>query len=115
MIVIPGMAGLSLKNPLHNHWRVIEGGLYSLGELSEYVEPGKHKKPKVPEGIGRNCDLFHTLGEWSYRAIRQGWPDYPQFLRACTHRAQGFNSQFEYPLPYSEVKMTWSNGLEQPS
>ncbi|MQT62160.1 plasmid replication protein, partial [Pseudomonas sp. FSL R10-0056] len=42
----------------------------------------------------------------AYRAQRQGWPDYRQWLDACLTRAQMINLQFTSPLPLSEIRAT---------
>lgn len=104
-----GYAGLVCKNPLHKSWRLIEGGRsYDLAELSEWVDINRYsdRRRKLPAyGLGRNCELFESLRQWAYKAIRQGWPDYNQWLAACQDRAVGLN-QFDAPLPTSEVKAT---------
>ncbi|MGS6149956.1 primase C-terminal domain-containing protein, partial [Klebsiella pneumoniae] len=41
---------------------------------------------------------------WAYRAIRQGWPEYDQWLQACYERASVYNLQFAVPLDENEVK-----------
>ncbi|WP_200856457.1 primase C-terminal domain-containing protein, partial [Klebsiella pneumoniae] len=55
-------------------------------------------------GLGRNCTLFDKTRKWAYRAIRQGWPEYEQWLQACYDRASAYNLQFSAPLDDSEVK-----------
>ena len=106
-----GYAGLIVKNPLHRHWQVHEwhDQPYELGELADYLDlKSPTKKPKVENdyGLGRNCTLFEELRKWAYRAIRQGWPDYRQWLDACLTRAQGLNLNFRNPLAFSEVRAT---------
>ena len=105
-----GYAGLIVKNPLHKHWQVTEWHQrpYELGELADYLDLKTPKKRKVIQdyGLGRNCTLFEELRKWSYRAKRQGWPDYRQWLDACLTRAQMINLQFKNPLPLSEVRAT---------
>jgi DNA-directed RNA polymerase subunit N (RpoN/RPB10) len=103
-----GYCGLITKNPLHEDWRVwsISSERYELNELAEYVdlESFSDQRRALPEiGLGRNCSLFEKLRLWSYRAIRQGWPDYPQFLRACEDRALAYNTNLETPLPIQEI------------
>ena len=81
---------------------------YSLGEMSEYVDLTDYNDQRrlMPEtGLGRNVNLFNRLRRWAYRAIRQGWPDYDQWHRACLDRAIGYN-RTSNPLPVSEVKST---------
>lgn len=105
-----GYAGLIVKNPLHKHWQVAEWHHlpYELGELADYLDLKTPKKRKVIEdyGLGRNCTLFEELRKWAYRAKRQGWPDYRQWLDACLTRAQMINLQFTNPLALSEVRAT---------
>jgi len=105
-----GYAGLIVKNPLHNHWQVEEWHTepYELGELADYLDLKTPAKRKVVAdyGLGRNCTLFEELRKWAYRAIRQGWPAYKQWLDACLTRAQMLNIQFANPLPFSEVRAT---------
>lgn len=103
-------AGLVAKNPLHEHWRTytINSEMFSLGDLSEYLDLTQYgdKRKSFPDvGIGRNVNLFERLRRWSYKAIRQGWPDLDQWDRACFDRALAYNST-ENPLPLSEVKAT---------
>lgn len=66
-------AALVAKNPFHSHWRTTwYPHLYELGELAEYVELKKRLvAPVEPVGLGRNCTLFETLRNWSYRTVLQ--------------------------------------------
>ena len=41
--------------------------------------------------------------KWAYRAIRQGWPEYDQWLKACYERTCAYNLQFLTPLDENEV------------
>ncbi|MCP5995662.1 primase C-terminal domain-containing protein, partial [Klebsiella pneumoniae] len=41
--------------------------------------------------------------KWAYRAIRQGWPEYEQWLKACLERANAYNLRFMSPMDESEV------------
>lgn len=105
-----GYSGLISKNPLHSHWRVStwEKNLYTLDWLADYLDLRDHPIKKHEFGLGRNCELFDSLSRWARRAIRQGWPSYDQFLRACTDRASGYNAQNfpKNPLPQNEVVHT---------
>ena len=103
--------GLICKNPLHEKWDVTtwEGNLYDLDWLSDYLDLSDYRGSKrLPNyGLGRNCNLFDYLSKWSYKAIRQGWPDYERWLEACHERASAYNKKaFSDPLPLSEVKAT---------
>lgn len=104
-----GYAGLIVKNPLHADWRVITSPrpLYSLPELAEWVDLSgfNDKRKKLPEvGLGRNSSLFEGLRQWSYKAIRQGWPGFDQWMAAVEQRAEGLNLQFETPLDANECR-----------
>ncbi len=106
-----GYAGLICKNPLHEHWDVVvwEDTSYDLGTLSDWLDLSAYsdRRKRMPDyGLGRNCTLFETLRQWAYKAIRQGWPDYNQWLEACLTRATGINSRFDQPLPRNEVRHT---------
>ena len=102
--------GLIAKNPAHQHWRTytVNCDSYELGELSEYVDLesyGDRRKSMPDTGLGRNVNLFNRLRRWSYKAIRQGWPDSAQWHRAVLDRAVGYNVA-DNPLPYGEVRNT---------
>ena len=82
---------------------------YTLDDLADYIDltPEKAKEKPIDDyGLGRNCMLFDQLRAWAYKAIRQGWPDYNQWLNACLVRANGYNFNFTTPLHISEVKHT---------
>lgn len=103
--------GLICKNPLHDRWSVTtwEERLYDLDWLSDYLDLSSYKGTRrLPDyGLGRNCNLFDYLSKWSYKAIRQGWPDYERWFEACYERASAYNRKsFSDPLPISEVKAT---------
>ncbi len=105
-----GYSGLICKNPLHEHWlvQVWEPRLYDLAWLSDYLDLSPYNGRKsLPEyGLGRNCTLFEKTRLWAYKAIRQGWPGYREWLAACVDRASGYNAQFKQPLPANEVRHT---------
>lgn len=104
-----GYCGLIAKNPLHSHWiTTVSGrGYYDLQELSEWLDLSQYndRRRKLPAyGLGRNCTVFDDLRKWAYRAIRQGWPDYRQWLAACEQRAVGINAGFKGPMPQAECR-----------
>ncbi|MGP5239809.1 replication initiation protein [Pseudomonas helleri] len=106
-----GYSGLICKNPINSHWIVHQwqADPYTLDDLADYIDltPEKAKeKPIEDYGLGRNCMLFDQLRAWAYKAIRQGWPTYEQWLNACLDRATGYNVNFTTPLDISEVKHT---------
>lgn len=103
-------SGLICKNPLHPFWQVScwEQNLYTLDWLADYVDLSAYNgKRRLPDyGLGRNCNLFDSVRQWAYKAIRQGWPEYEQWLNAVRTRASGYNHRFSEPLPASEVEHT---------
>lgn len=101
-------SGLMAKNPLHSHWRTWSSNSerYDLHEIAEHLELNQFKdlRKSMPSvGLGRNCNIFENLRQWSYRAIRQGWPDFNQWLNACETRALGYNANAESQLDHREV------------
>jgi hypothetical protein len=103
-----GYAGLICKNPLHPDWRVWSSNheLYTLEYLAEFVDLSayKDKRKNLPAiGLGRNCTLFNRVSYWAYKAIRQGWPDLEQWLKAVETRAYAYND-FDVQLHSSEVR-----------
>ena len=102
-----GFAGLVVQNPCHTAWNVSEPHrtLYDLPWLADWLdlkaEDARGDLPAV--GLGRNVALFEALRRWSYRAIRQGWPDFDRWLLAVETRAQGLNTAAN-PLPANEVR-----------
>lgn len=105
-----GYSGLICKNPLHSHWlvQVWEPEPYDLDWLADYLDlsPYNGRKQLPAYGLGRNCTLFEKMRQWAYKAIRQGWPEFNEWLAACVDRASGYNAQFEQPLPTNEVRHT---------
>lgn len=105
-----GYCGLICKNPLHDFWRVEawEPELYTLDWLADYLDLSLYndrRKNLPPYGLGRNSTLFERTRKWSYRAIRQGWPELERWIMAVLERAKAYND-FERPLPFNEVKHT---------
>lgn len=103
-----GYTGLITKNPVHDDWRCASATshVYELSELAEYVDlstPPRAANDEDYAGLGRNCDLFERLRKWSYRAIRQGWPNADRWSEACLIRAQMLND-YDQKLAYSEVR-----------
>ena len=103
-----GYSGLICKNPNHGHWKIAvwQPELYTLDWLADSLDlsAANDKEIVADYGLGRNCTLFDKTRKWAYRAIRQGWPEYGQWLHACYERAYAYNLQFDSPLDESEVK-----------
>lgn len=103
-----GYSGLICKNPNHNHWKIAvwQPELYTLDWLADFLDLNatENKEIIADYGLGRNCALFDKTRKWAYRAIRQGWPEYGQWLQACYERASAYNLQFASPLNENEVK-----------
>ena len=105
-----GYSGLICKNPLHGSWRVTvwEPELYTLDWLADHLDLsqyGDRRKNLPPYGLGRNHTLFTRTRRWSYKAIRQGWPEYDRWFLAVLERAKAYND-FEHSLHFTEVKAT---------
>ncbi|MDF5351227.1 primase C-terminal domain-containing protein, partial [Vibrio parahaemolyticus] len=104
-----GFAGLLTKNPLHPHWQneFWTEYEYTLDELAEYLDLKGHPlRGSETSGLGRNCELFDNTRQWAYRAIREYWaPNYKRKWNAAVYdKVESTNSQFNVPLPVSEVK-----------
>lgn len=102
-----GYSGLICKNPNHGHWKIAvwQPELYTLDWLADFLDlsAANDKEIVADYGLGRNCTLFDKTRKWAYRAIRQGWPEYNQWLQACYERASAYNLQFSAPLDENEV------------
>jgi len=102
-----GYSGLICKNPNHSNWRIAvwQPELYTLDWLADSLNltAANDKKIVADYGLGRNCTLFDKTRKWAYRAIRQGWPEYDQWLQACYDRASAYNLQFAAPLDEKEM------------
>jgi len=102
-----GYSGLICKNPNHGHWKIAvwQPELYTLDWLADSLDlnAANDKEIVADYGLGRNCTLFDKTRKWAYRAIRQGWPEYDQWLQACYERASAYNLQFPTPLDENEV------------
>jgi hypothetical protein len=102
-----GYSGLICKNPNHDNWQIAvwQPELYTLDWLADSLDLNSdNDKTILPDyGLGRNCTLFDKTRKWAYRAIRQGWPEYDQWLQACYERASAYNLQFSAPLDENEV------------
>lgn len=102
-----GYSGLICKNPNHANWQIAvwQPELYTLDWLADSLDlKSANDKTIIPDyGLGRNCTLFDKTRKWAYRAIRQGWPDYEPWLKACYERASAYNLQFTSPLEENEL------------
>nr|WP_015060319.1 replication initiation protein [Rahnella sp. WMR66]CAZ68178.2 RepA protein [Rahnella sp. WMR66] len=102
-----GYSGLICKNPNHGYWKIAvwQPELYTLDWLADSLDlnAANDKEIVADYGLGRNCTLFDKTRKWAYRAIRQGWPEYEQWLQACYERSSAYNLQFAMPLDESEV------------
>ena len=104
-----GYAGLLTKNPINPHWQntVWTDHEYSLDELADFLDLKGHPLRGIEvSGLGRNCELFDTVRQWSYKAIRDYWlPEYKgKWDSAVYGRVEAINTHFKVPLPMSEVK-----------
>jgi len=103
-----GYSGLICKNPNHSHWKIAvwQPELYTLDWLADSLDlnAANDKEIVADYGLGRNCTLFDKTRKWAYRAIRQGWPEYEQWLQACYERTCAYNLQLAVPLDESEIR-----------
>ncbi|EEJ7167740.1 plasmid replication protein [Salmonella enterica subsp. enterica] len=101
-----GYSGLICKNPNSTSWRVTQWQPipYTLEWLADYVdlEAAGRAQNDADYGLGRNCHLFEKTRKWAYRAIRQGWPEFSQWLAACCQRVELYNVQLPVPLSMPE-------------
>lgn len=102
-----GYSGLICKNPNHGHWKIAvwQPELYTLDWLADFLDlnAANDKEIFADYGLGRNCTLFDKTRKWAYGAIRQGWPEYDQWLQACYEHPSAYNLLFIAPLDENEV------------
>ena len=103
-----GYTGLIAKNPLSDHWLVVEArrDFYDLGELADYLEvPTKLPSHAKVLGLGRNCTLFDSGRKWAYKQVLKYrlTGDREDFYEAVRCALEDMND-FPDPLPNSEVK-----------
>lgn len=101
-------SGLICKNPFHLEWQVMEWReeAYTLDELADYLDLGASARRSIDKhyGMGRNCHLFEMTRKWAYRAIRQGWPAFSQWLDAVIQRVEMYNASLPVPLSPPECR-----------
>ncbi|STI48335.1 replication protein [Escherichia coli] len=79
---------------------------YSLDELADYLDLSASARRSIDKhyGMGRNCHLFEMTRKWAYRAIRQGWPAFSQWLDAVIQRVEMYNASLPVPLSPPECR-----------
>ncbi|MFN0674311.1 replication initiation protein, partial [Escherichia coli] len=101
-------SGLICKNPFHLEWQVMEWReeAYTLDELADYLDLSASARRSIDKhyGMGRNCHLFEMTRKWAYRAIRQGWPEFSQWLDAVIQRVEMYNASLPVPLSAAECR-----------
>ncbi len=101
-------SGLICKNPFHLEWLVMEWReeAYTLDELADYLDLSASERRSIDKhyGMGRNCHLFEMTRKWAYRAIRQGWPAFSQWLEAVIQRVEMYNASLPVPLSLAECR-----------
>ncbi|GAB0147138.1 hypothetical protein EsHS_00007515, partial [Epichloe bromicola] len=101
-------SGLICKNPFHLEWQVMEWReeAYTLDELADYLDLSASERRSIDKhyGMGRNCHLFEMTRKWAYRAIRQGWPAFSQWLDAVIQRVEMYNASLPVPLSLAECR-----------
>ena len=109
----PGYSKLIAKNPIHPNWKVFfpRSELYDLDELATWLDLTKFqdKRKRLPNtGYGRNCTLFENLRLWAYQERRkpQSYFNQDMFYEAVLWRGLAMNTDYNPPLPHSEVRAT---------
>ncbi|MCD3721561.1 plasmid replication protein [Escherichia coli] len=101
-------SGLICKNPCHPEWQEVEWREepYTLDELADYLDLSASARRSVDKnyGLGRNYHLFEKVRKWAYRAIRQGWPVFSQWLDAVIQRVEMYNASLPVPLSPAECR-----------
>lgn len=112
-------SGLITKNPLHSDWLTIWHNVepYTLDYLAEFCPDAdlaaflgrSRKEAKEAGGLGRNVEVFDTVREWGYKAVRKYWrPNgydaWAEAVRAACESANAFGREQGGPLPVSEIK-----------
>lgn len=79
---------------------------YTLDELADYLDLSASARRSIDKhyGMGRNCHLFEMTRKWAYRAIRQGWPEFSQWLDAVIQRVEMYNASLPVPLSPPECR-----------
>lgn len=116
-----GYCGLMAKNPLSDHWLVVENRaeFYDLGELADYLDvPSKLPSHAKVLGLGRNCTLFDSGRKWAYKQVLKYrvLGDRDGFFEVVQEALEEMND-FPDPLPFKEVcqiaksiaKWTWKH------
>lgn len=106
--------GTLTKNPVHSGWRaeLVHAKPYELRDLNNYLtteDKAFTKNEKVELGIGRNYDLFNSVRQFAYREsvlIKSRNGTMEDLRIAVSHAAQQMNSEFDRPLPFSEIRST---------
>lgn len=106
-----GYSHLITKNPFHKDWRIEfwTEHCYTLDYLADFVDlPKKLSKKQEQLGLGRNCTLFNTARKWAYKAVRDYFHHHSSldWEKAVLSHISALNSEFEIPLPYSELRAT---------
>lgn len=120
-----GYSGLLAKNPLSEHWLVVEARpeFYDLGELADYLDvPNKLPSHARVLGLGRNITLFDSGRKWAYKQVLKYrvTGDRCGFFDVVQEALEGMND-FPEPLPFKEVcqiaksiaKWTWAKYTKQ--
>ncbi len=101
-------SGLICKNPFHLEWLVMEWReeAYTLDELADYLDFSAScvvASIKV-YGLGETATRSKMTRKWAYRAIRQGWPAFSQWLDAVIQRVEMYNASLPVPLSPAECR-----------
>lgn len=121
-----GYSGLLSKNPLNDHWRVIQlnNKSYELGELAEYLElPLRIPKRACTVGLGRNCTVFEIVRKIAYSNVLKFKIEgcYSSWYDFIYNECEKINNEFPESLFYKEIetiaksisKWTWRKFSKQ--
>lgn len=103
--------GLTMKNPLHESWKVFElqSECYDLNYLADHLnlkdKTINKSASQANYGLSRNGNLFEDVRRWAYCNIKtyKATSNYNIWFEAVLRASERFNV-FVIPLPYSEVK-----------
>jgi hypothetical protein len=102
----PDYNKLLVQNPFHPRWtvRIGRNEPYTLAELAEHLDLSDTAKAiSTRGGEGRNCSLFDSVREWSYRHVNE-LKSYDDFTKAIYYETKRLNNEFSEPLPLQEVR-----------
>lgn len=99
------------KNPLNLHWHTTNPNPfrpYTLYELADYVDLPQKIRKREAVGEGRNCFLFDSVRQWSYKEVlfyKSNQATEDDFRNAILAQLDKINSFPQaQPVGYNELK-----------